>query len=655
VQQVVLGLQFGNVLRSLGEWDQSNASLTQALGLAQDLHNPELSSQIWISLGHTARAQNQVEQAFDYYRKALDVAPTDLAQFQARVSELDLAIVQGEAFATQMPRVTALLQQYKRLTLSRSSLYSQIHFATLMQRSLTTDHPFTNTATILELLRHTANQAQQLGDNLSLAYSLGYQGQIYEQTGQWTLAEALTEQALTIAQSILSAEVNYPLLWQLGRILNQQGQTQAAIVAYRNAIETLKGIRTEIASSSQDLQFSFRDSVEPIYREFVKLLLAEEQPNSQHLIETRDLIEGLQLEELNDYFQDACTPTKAIVADQIDPKAAVIYSIVLDDRLAVIVSLNQGKKLLYHTQFISSASLEQSINQLRRRFSPLRSNQVQTLAQFKQFYDWLVAPFESELQQAKIETLVFVSDAALRQLPVSALYTGDRYLIEDYNIAISPGLKIMDPQSNPQEDIRLLAGGLSQINTLFANQFVPLPYVENELNAITTIVPKHQEYLNQALTESELSNGLNQTQANVVHLATHGEFGQRAEDTFLLTWDSKLNIDEFSRILKAHSTHQHPIQLLVLSACKTAEGNDRSVLGIAGMAIRANARSVIAGLWPVNDQATATFMTDFYQALSQPDTTKSQAFRQAQLSLLRSSEFQAPYYWAPFVLVGNWL
>jgi CHAT domain-containing protein len=157
-------------------------------------------------------------------------------------------------------------------------------------------------------------------------------------------------------------------------------------------------------------------------------------------------------------------------------------------------------------------------------------------------------------------------------------------------------------------------------------------------------------------TRDRLENQVQTQNFPIVHLATHGQFSSQADKTFLITWDKKINVKNLDQLLKERDKiTQNPIELLILSACQTATGDKRAALGLAGVAVRSGARSTLATLWSIQDQSTADFMTEFYQAINQPNVSKAQALRQAQLSLLHSPQYQNPYYWAPFVLVGNWL
>ncbi len=142
----------------------------------------------------------------------------------------------------------------------------------------------------------------------------------------------------------------------------------------------------------------------------------------------------------------------------------------------------------------------------------------------------------------------------------------------------------------------------------------------------------------------------------VVHLATHGQFSSKADETFILTWDGRINVNQLDTLLRIRETESpNAIELLVLSACQTAAGDKRAALGLAGIAVRAGARSTLASLWNVDDKSTAELMSQFYRELTSQKLTKAEALRQAQLALLNNPKYQHPLFWAAYVLVGNWL
>jgi CHAT domain-containing protein len=161
---------------------------------------------------------------------------------------------------------------------------------------------------------------------------------------------------------------------------------------------------------------------------------------------------------------------------------------------------------------------------------------------------------------------------------------------------------------------------------------------------------------NQEFTTTTLEQEISDVPFPVVHLATHGQFSSEVEDTFILTWEGQVNVNDLDQLLQVREREDsQPIELLVLSACQTATGDQRAALGLAGVAVRSGARSTLATLWSVRDESTAQLMAEFYQSLTQAENSKAESLRQAQLSILKNPEYEHPYYWAPFVLVGNWL
>ncbi|NER32903.1 MAG: CHAT domain-containing protein [Oscillatoria sp. SIO1A7] len=269
----------------------------------------------------------------------------------------------------------------------------------------------------------------------------------------------------------------------------------------------------------------------------------------------------------------------------------------------------------------------------------------------QKIYDWLIRPAEEELATSGIETLVFVLDGELRNLPMAALHDGKQYLIEKYGVAMTPGLQLLPSQKLSPEELNILTGALGQAR----QGFPALPGAMEEIGKI------QQEFPVEVLLDAEFTNQSLQEQIAavpfpVIHLATHGQFSSNAEDTFILTWDNKINVTNLRELLGTRSQQElQAIELFVLSACETAAGDDRAALGLAGVALRSGARSTLATLWQVNDASTALFMARFYRELaSQPALGKAEALRRAQLALLEQSRYQHPYFWAPFVLVGNW-
>ncbi len=500
---------------------------------------------------------------------------------------------------------------------------------------------------LAQLMATTVKAAQQIQDAPAEAYALSQWGQLYQRTQQLSQAKELGEKSLNIARQLQADDIIAQSAWQVGKLSKQQGNRQEAIAAYTEAVKSLKALRSDLVAVNPDVQFSFRESVEPVYRELVGLLL-DDQPTQTELIQARELIESLQIAELDNFFREACLD-KTQQIDKVDPTAAVIYPIILPDRLTVIVS-QSGKPLRYYVTHKISTQVEQTLNNLLVALNPVSDSQERERLTQK-IYDWLIRPAEEDGAFKDTKTLVFVLDGKLRNIPMAALYDGKQYLIERYAVALSPGLQLMAAQSLGQNKINAIVGGISESRSGFA----ALPAVELEVKQISKTVPSDL-LLNQHFTSRALGDRLKYRSANVVHLATHGQFSSRIEDTYLLTWDGQVNVKELSELLKNHGGgSSQAIELLVLSACNTATGDDRAVLGLAGLAVKSGARSTVATLWPVKDKAAQMLMTRFYEQLRQPKITKAEALRQAQIHLIRQTDFRDPFFWSTFVLVGNWI
>ncbi|MBW4571729.1 MAG: CHAT domain-containing protein [Tolypothrix carrinoi HA7290-LM1] len=385
--------------------------------------------------------------------------------------------------------------------------------------------------------------------------------------------------------------------------------------------------------------------------------IAQFSVSQDNLKQARNVIEALQLSELENFFREACLQEKPKqiddVVDKIDSTAAVIYPIILKDRIEIILKLPNQTQLRHYTTDKEAKEVEITLEKLGQFLrEPDRINDVQKLSQ--KLYEWLIQPLEADLAKINMKTLVFVLDGSLRNIPMGVLYDEKQkqYLIQKYAIALAPGLQLIDPKPLQRRELNVLIAGVSEQREIQGRSFPPLNNVIVESQKIHSTIPKSQELLNRTFTEKNVQNQIKEAPFSVVHIATHGEFSSNAEKTFILTWEQLLKVKEFDNLLRLRNTSDRAIELLVLSACQTASGDKRATLGLAGIAVRAGTRSTLATLWSVEDQSTAELMNQFYQKLAQRET-KAEALRHAQLALL--VKYQTPYFWAPYVLVGNWL
>ncbi|MGF1539730.1 MAG: CHAT domain-containing protein [Pleurocapsa sp.] len=724
-------LSLGNVERALGNRTRDRLSYEEVTEII-DRNSPTLALQI-----HRA--------AIDVYQQAATIAPIAITQVQGQLNHLSLLLdirnwwqgqtqrrIDSQAYLdpTSLPKASDFLskldtqidgvisslineieENLSALPPTHQGIYAQINFAhSLMEwRS--------SQAAEFWLIR-ALQQARTIGDQQGESYALGNLGQYYAQQNRLKEAIALTRQALVLAveQNIAgdSREISYIWQSQLGKLLKQQGRYQEAIASYTTAFNTLQSLRNDLNANDRVVQFDFRQEVRPVYLELADLLLrspanysqtkslqfsdlsfhqtdSSQKPDNLEL--ARQVIESLQLAELDNFFQDPCSEVTdvAVTIDNIDSQAAVIYPIVLPERLEIILSLPgqplkqvaipiSERKVKGTVEFLYDLLYNKSVDSSAANIfstipvNPLevKENTQKLLSVLEQIYDWAIAPLVSDLESNQIETLVFVLNGPLQKVPLAALYDGEKYLLEKYNIALVPSLQLTDsrslrasaaPRSPERKELKVLAAGVSQPVNIKGRFFPALTNVPQELNRIEAAFPASQQLLDEKFTTTTIKNRLNQD-FRVIHLATHGLFSSNPDNTFIVTGDGQtIGIDHLRDLINDGNLQQP--ELLVLSACETAIGDERAVLGLAGVAVRSGTQSTLATLWAVEDASTAKLMGQFYQEFKQPGVKKIAALRHAQLSLLQSLKLNPPveslaplpphpYYWAPYVLVGNW-
>ena len=658
--------RLGEMLRINGQPAAAQSTLMQSLAIAREYGNPEEISATLLSLGHTAQRLENNADAQAYYRQADEIlADTDLTQtIQHIAQQIPVQLAQLELLVT-MEQWTAAAQlwptiqaHFHNLPSNRETIYYQINWANSLaqMRQHEDAAPLAPPLdTIASQIRQAAQQAQQLSDRRAESHALGMLGKLYEQNQQWLQAQQLTQKALTLSETISATDIAYRWQWQLARLLNTPQNPEYAVSksleAYYQAVASLSHLRGDLSTADIGTQFSFKKNVEPIYRQLASLLLqtSPQAPDyQQNLASAQDVIESLRLAELDNYFQEACLDVVPIDVNQVDSNAAIVYTLVLEDRLSVILHL-PNQPLQHFSTAVSAREASDIAAQLRQQL--VIRGRRQFFALGEAVYGWLIAPARDVIDQSGVDTLVFVLDGPLQSIPMAALYDGDRFLIEDYAVALTPGLKLLNPQPWDTSKLRVLVAGITESQQGRA----PLPYVNGEVKKIKDSIRRHTVLLDEKFTQAALSTRLNAIAYPIVHVATHGQFGSTPEETYLVAWNEQINVRDVSQMLQAHLGDREGIELLVLSACETASGDQQAALGLTGVAIKAGAQSTVGSLWAINDEATAQFIGYFYEQLIQPGTTRAAAMRAAQLQMLNNPDYRHPIYWAPYVLLGSWM
>ncbi|MDJ1178799.1 CHAT domain-containing protein [Roseofilum sp. BLCC_M91] len=681
----------GDVLRLKGELEVSETVLKRGLEIAKASDDTMMLDRLHLSMGNTLRArgdrqwaiaqsatstiqfnfqfcptlseQPDYNSALQHYQKVYSNNP--LLNLQSHLNQLKLTTALNPAIVD-----SKLLSDTQSLINQTPNLFNTQFGNNLILNYLQTATcistiPWQNIAQDLQTI---INASEQRKDLKTQSYALGYLGRLYEQHAQDSkehlqTAKTHTQKALSIAQSLdLNApELAYQWQWQLGRILEKtQSPRREILSAYKAAFNTLQSLRQELVSSNRDLQFSFRDEIEPVYRKYVDLLL-QDNPSQDNLKEARNVIEALQLAELDDFFNDACVTAQESELDDIASDTAVLYPILLDGKIAVIYTLSDTL-IDYTIESLSNPQrFERTINALINDLKEDINNNHQRYG--KIIYDYI---FSDQLKSFlithdQIKTLVFVLDGQLRNLPMATLYDGEQYLVQKYAIAVAPGLNLLTSDPLDALDLRILTGGLGKQAPSFDfvnARLIPLAHARIELETISqTSQNEVPVVLDENFTLEVIKSYLANSYYSAVHLVTHGQFSSNPEETFILTWDERLRVNQLNELIQSQSSSE-PIELLVLSACETAEGDNRAALGLAGVSVRAGSRSTLATLWKVDDRSTAQFMSQFYRELIENKKSKAEALKSVQQSFISGEQGRDrtdPRLWGAFVLIGHWI
>ncbi|NJL68165.1 MAG: CHAT domain-containing protein [Microcoleus sp. SM1_3_4] len=364
--------------------------------------------------------------------------------------------------------------------------------------------------------------------------------------------------------------------------------------------------------------------------------------------------------------------TLGTIESKTGNRSAIIYAIVRPDQLDLVLVTATGATIHRTVPEANRKALLAAATSLRSEITnPRKRKTTSYLAPAQKLYQWLIAPLETELKNQKIDTILFSLDAGLKALPLAALHDGKHFLVEQYSISTIPSITLTDTRYQSLTNARVLAMGAS----VFSDKD-PLPGVSIELQNITAEWPG-KYFLNETFTLPNLKSQRSAIAPQIIHLATHGEFRDGPSDSYIQLWDSKLLLSQLRQL----GLNEPPVELLVLSACRTAVGDEKAELGFAGFAVQAGVKSVLASLWYVSDEGSLALMTDFYSQLRNANI-KAEALRQTQIDMIQGKvnaqstpvrgpnfventvasptgsdaenlNLSHPYYWSGFTMIGS--
>ena len=413
----------------------------------------------------------------------------------------------------------------------------------------------------------------------------------------------------------------------------------------------------------------------------IKYVDIGEQLDSGRVDEAVTFVDSLFTQQLTGYskqdYNANLQPTQQFqkqlieIERQTGKTTAIVYVLSRPDQLDLILVPPNGKLIYKSVSEATSARLQQTVGTFKREITNARSNDNRYLAPARKLYRWMIDPLKPDLEKLGVEVLVFSMDQGLRSLPIAALHDGQQFLVEQYGLGLIPSIMLTDTRYQSLRSAKVLAFGADEFTDLS-----PLPGVSVELSTITENWPG-KSFRNQEFTLDNLKSQRRDSSFEIVHLATHAEFRAGApSNSFIQLWgDKKLRLDQLRRL----GWNDPPVELLVLSACRTALGDEDAELGFAGLAVQAGVKSALASLWHVSDEGTLGLMTEFYSHLRSA-SIKAEALRQAQIAMIRGTvsiedgqlrgaagdlslppelgqsqdkHLSHPYYWSGFTMVGS--
>ncbi|NJR20691.1 MAG: CHAT domain-containing protein [Richelia sp. CSU_2_1] len=432
-------------------------------------------------------------------------------------------------------------------------------------------------------------------------------------------------------------------------------------------------------STSGNIGISTSHNLEPI---ILSRAAATQSLDSGNIDNAVDKIEILSENVYSNYlgFDSEQSPqsvqnireTLRTIESKTGNRSAIIYAIVRPDQLDLVLVTATGATIHRTVPEANRKALLAAATSLRSEITnPRKRKTTSYLAPAQKLYQWLIAPLETELKNQKIDTILFSLDAGLKALPLAALHDGKHFLVEQYSISTIPSITLTDTRYQSLTNARVLAMGAS----VFSDKD-PLPGVSIELQNITAEWPG-KYFLNETFTLPNLKSQRSAIAPQIIHLATHGEFRDGPSDSYIQLWDSKLLLSQLRQL----GLNDPPVELLVLSACRTAVGDEKAELGFAGFAVQAGVKSVLASLWYVSDEGSLALMTDFYSQLRNANI-KAEALRQTQIDMIQGKvnaqstpvrgqnfventvasptgsdaenlNLSHPYYWSGFTMIGS--
>jgi len=608
--------------------------LQQALIIFQEIGNKTEIGRTLDSLGTVYKSLQEYAQAEDYYRQALNIQKNIGDRVSERITlsnigDLFLAKKQSELaiifYKTSVNVTEAIRQDLQVLSLDKKQSYAEKIADTYRRLAdlLLQQNRVTEAHKVLELLK-----VQEL-DN----YLKNVEGN--EQT-------ALGIELLPQEKEVID---NYNAIQYRAAQVNQELTKLEKILPVDRSVAQQQQI-AKLEAKKQQIQERFKNFISN--QEIIIILQKLQEKTGGESIDITNLS---RLQKIL----------------KIKQNAVLLYPLILEDRIEMVLVKSNGLPM-HRSVPISKIQLKNAIFDFRAALtnSRIRISDLAVRETGKLLYEWLIKPWERELFLGQTKTIIYAPDGLLRYIPLGALYDGEKWLIEKFNINNITAASLTNFNSKPLDKLRVLAAAFSEGNYQFmvgSREFElsGLQFAGQEIETLAKIIPNTMKLFNQAFSWDEIISRVDKY--NILHFATHADFvSGQPEDSFILLGDgSRLTLREITNLSLPN------IDLAVLSACRTGVGSilkdGSEILGLGYQMQRAGVKASVATLWQVDDRGTQLLMIDFYRALKKGNITKAKALREAQLALISgnikgekdANIYRHPYYWAPFLLIGDGL
>jgi CHAT domain-containing protein/Tfp pilus assembly protein PilF len=695
----------GGVYYNLGQYSQALEFLQQVLAIRKKVGDRAGESRALDAIGIVYESLNQYPQALKFYQQALRIAQ----EIGDRATEGEVLNHIGGIYTNlgNYSQAQDFLQQ--ALAIHRE-IGDKAGEGRTLNSLAEVYYNWRQYPQALDFLQQGLSIFQAVGDKAASGVTFSNIGYLLEQQNQSELAIVFYKQAVNVTESIrndlkvLQVEQQQSftatvtdtyrrladLLLKQNRVL--EAQQVLDLLKVQELDEYLRNVRgnnqteqgIELLPQEQQIAKKYTQTVQ-LGQELAQLRRIPESERSQNQHQRIVELEKIQQQQRADFNQFIRSPeVRALVQElsrtsggqsldlpnlnrlqrnlqQLPQPTVVLYPLILEDRLELVL-VTPDSPPLHRSVLVKRETLNRILLEFRNGLTTTISSETTVKNTARQLYNWLIKPIENELTQANAQTILYAADGALRYIPLAALFDGEQWLVQRFRINTITSASLTDLTPKPLSQPRVLAGAFTQGSYNFqvgTRQFAfeGLPFARQEVENLATIIPNTTKLLDNAFTPQATIPRLNDH--SIVHLATHAAFVRGTpEDSFIVFG----NGDRIT--LRDVETWSLPnVDLVVLSACQTASGgqlgNGEEILGFGYQIQLTGAKAAIATLWSVDDEGTQKLMNVFYATLKTRNIPPAEALRQAQISFITNADNQPqlkhPFYWAPFILIGNGL